>query len=140
MLLLNALLSFLLLTGSAGAIYSWRQNRQREILNNRIADELDAILFKTADLVQKQKERLPKIGNHGLEDPGMLSTIITVVVSKFGTLRLGLEDFTAVKDEDYVSVYIDVDTNDLILSLNHTSSDRDRLGTATYGSPDDTFH
>ena len=47
-----------------------------------------------------------------------MSTLITVLVNKFGTVRLGMQDFI-IPDEEYVSIYVDDDTQEIILSLNH---------------------
>ena len=79
-----------------------------------------------------------------MSDPDMLSSVISVIVKKFGTLKLQLEDFEAVGSEDYVSVYIDTLTQDLILSLKHdlaSSEKKDPISMVNFGNPDDsTFH
>ena len=144
MLLLNFLLTVCLLLCCAGALYGWRRGHQREKLNNRIADELDTILAKSAELIREQRNRgvRPGSGNiQDLQDPGMLSTLITVIINKYGNIRLGLEDFSSLEEEEYVSVYLDTRTNDLILSLNHTEGTSESFTLSSYTDPDDnTFH
>ena len=78
-----------------------------------------------------------------MDDPGMLATIITVLVNKFGTLRLGINDFSAVQDDEYVSVYMDTNTNELLLSLKHNLEEETAniMDQMNFGSKDDgTFH
>lgn len=76
------------------------------------------------------------------ENPKMLASVLTVIVGKFGSLRLSSDDFVSVGDEASVSVYIDTTTNDLILSLNNTlSDDGGPVVMPSYGGDDDeTFH
>ena len=144
MFLLNFLLTVCLILCCAGALYGWRRSHQREKLNNLIADELDAILTKSAELVRSQRDTSSRVGTgnmQDLRDPGMLSTLITVIINKYGNIRLGLEDFSSLEDEEYVSVYLDTRTNDLILSLNHNEGTADPLTLSSYIDPDDnTFH
>jgi len=76
------------------------------------------------------------------DDPGMLATVITTIIAKDGNMRLSLADFEKVNDGDYVSVYIDTATQDLILSLKHDLATVDSylLGTHRGAETDDTYH
>ena len=65
--------------------------------------------------------------------------MITLLVKKKGPIRLSLDDFSGMGDE-YVSVYLDVATNELILSLNHTLADETPLGLFKFASDDSTYH
>ena len=75
-----------------------------------------------------------------LGSPAVLSTLVTVLVRKHGDVRLSLHDF-AVPDEEHVSVYVDTNTKELILSLNHRLEE-DQLYSMMAGadSDDNTFH
>ena len=77
-----------------------------------------------------------------LSSPEMLASIITVMVNKAGHVRLSLTDFAKVPEAEYVSVYIDTKTQELVLSLNHELDAKDAVNTDIFSlSPkDDTFH
>jgi hypothetical protein len=76
-----------------------------------------------------------------LESPQMLSRILTVIIKKYGDLHLVLKDFTNIVEEDYVSVYVDSTSKELILSMNHELSAEDKITMANFNPPDDnTFH
>ena len=92
---------------------------------------------------QKNSEFLETEGAaSSFDDPGMLATVITTIVAKNGNMRLSLADFEKVADGDYVSVYIDTATQDLILSLKHDLATVESylLGTHRGAETDDTYH
>jgi hypothetical protein len=53
---------------------------------------------------------------------------------------VGLEDFRAVKDEDYISVYSDNTSKELILSLDPNLASVDQVPKGFYKTDDGTFH
>ncbi len=150
--LLNLLLSSGLILSICWALWSaWKSAAQLK-KNNFIADELDVILRQTLQTIKEsktihsglrggvRKEGDPE-ASEDLNSPEMLSTILTVIVYKYGTVRLSVDDFKGVSREEYVSVYVDTKTNELILSLNHNLHDGDPMTMAGFGSAeDDTFH
>ena len=75
-----------------------------------------------------------------LSDPAMLATILTGVVMKYGDMRLGMEDMTQIEDSEYVSVYIDGATKEIVLSTKHDLEDD--VSFYNFGNPDDdeTYH
>ena len=76
-----------------------------------------------------------------LSDPAILSTLLTAIVGKYGTLRVGILDFAALQDSDYVSVYIDTTTNDILLALNSSLGDELGVTMASFTPSDDnTFN
>ncbi len=82
-----------------------------------------------------------------LSSPAMLATLVTVLVRKLGNVRLGLADFALVDDDAFVSVYVDTNTQEILLSmdpaLTETGSDGGDIyeGFGSFGTPDDTtFH
>lgn len=64
-----------------------------------------------------ETRELPSTTSSIINSPEMMSTIITVLVNKFGDIRLSVNDFM-ISDDEYVSVYVDSSTQELILSLN----------------------
>ena len=78
--------------------------------------------------------------NDMMSDPALLSTILAAIVVKYGEMRLGVEDVMLSDGNDYVSVYVDTGTKEMVLSTKH-----DLEGTVSYftqAGPDDdeTYH
>ena len=141
-LIFGALLSI----GVVLAIY-WSVRSYRIYQTNLlVSEELDKIIAETLKTVQKNKRpKRPDLTGTGLSDgpdlmdsPDLMSTIITVLINKFGDVRLGIQDFM-ISDEDHVSVYVDTKTEEIILSTNHDLSVAD-LYTGFKGPGDNTFH
>mgnify|MGYP003133409279 CR=1 FL=1 len=123
---------FLVLLGSLRKRY---QLKNQELALNEVAEDVDKALA-TLKGIAKQKKK-----NQDLADPAMLSTIITVIVNKYGNVHLGIEDFANVPDGEYVSLYVDIEKENLILSTNHSMSKTDPLNMLRYTNSDDnTFH
>jgi len=111
-------LLILLLTGAV--IYRLYRMRQAEQQLEWIKEELNSFLKK----VIEEKDLYKKISRFGtghsdLLDPAMLSSLITVMINKYGPMNLSVQDFYNVSEEDYISVYVDINTQDIILSTNH---------------------
>lgn len=147
----------LLLAGGAcyWTIISYRRYR----LNLLISDELQKIIDKTSQTVAQSKEAMSQshkiksssgdmsLSGDGempelMEQPELMATLITVLVNKMtgpgGSVRLSLRDFM-LSDDDFVSVYVDTETQEIILSMDAG------LGLESayvgFGDPDDnTFH
>jgi len=123
-------------------LYSlYRKERELDMLGS----ELNAIVENIIEDVKKQKKVTagirPMSPNPDLLDPGLLSTLVTVMVNKHGTINLSLEDFAALSDEEYVSVYVDADNKTIILSLDHNLSSQDPLSMIKFTNVDDnTYH
>jgi hypothetical protein len=67
-----------------------------------------------------------------------MATIITVLIHKHGNVRLSLDDFM-IPDNEYVSVYVDTSTQEIILSLDHDLAIETQLVNFTK-TDDTTFH
>ena len=86
------------------------------------------------------KGTIPGMGGEPdiMTNPDLMATIITVLVNKYGNVRLGLEDFM-IPDEDYVSVYVDTGTQEIILSLDKNLTPESEF--VNFTAPDDgTYH
>ena len=152
MLSLNAFLTLGLLVSMGLALYMAWENHQRFKLNNQIADELDVILHSVLTTIKEGKRLPQKLQNavgkknggdlpEDINSAEMLSTILTVLIHKYGLARLSISDFKNVAKNEFVSVYVETETNDLILSLNHDLQKADTSTMTPFsGTTDDTFH
>lgn len=156
MALFNLIMFPTLLVATGFALWNWRQARiEREInmVVRRSVEDLMAVtqreIVKNKNLIEKAKVLLSKDKKYSekdddpMNDPDMLSSVISVIVKKYGTIKLGLTDFEAVTKQDYVSVYVDTVSQDLILSLKHDLHNEadDPMSMVNFGNPDDsTFH
>jgi hypothetical protein len=148
----NIILACLMtVTIGIAALWTYRSRRSYK-LNSIIAAELDGILGKTLDVVKKNKELRQQQRTSALHtkagageapdlnSPELLSTIVAVLVSKYGDVKLSMKDFM-IEDNEYVSVYLDTDTQEIILSMNHGLGKESSYPLINYGSKDDnTFH
>ncbi len=133
------------------AVRSW----QKDQLSSLISRELLTLHAKTVDQrapndtegVKKGKNFTAKTMS-GLGDPEllsspeMLSTLVTVLIHKYGDTRLGLDDFM-IGDDKFVSVYVDTATQEILLSLDNelANSLEDALVSFANGTSDDkTYH
>ena len=157
-----------ILTGLLGlclflAVYWGVLNRRKYLANINIAKELDRVMGDAVTLVidnQNLNDSLknknvksdmtiqdlyePQKGrekNVDLESPEMLSTILTVIIHKYGTAKISLNDFQRLPDNEYVSVYVDNKSKNLVLSMDHDLGDKNPLDMISFTNSDDsTFH
>ena len=88
-------------------------------------------------------------GQPEFSSPEILSTIVSVLIQKFGTTRLNMDDFAALGVGEFVSVYVDQGTMEIILSMDQNLAGKasfdadieDPLSSLFAKSPkDDTYH
>ena len=159
MLTFNIILSGLLAVSVGVTSYFGFLNYKRRKLNLQIAGDLDLIIHSTLAMV-KENEKIaakankdkithyndlynPMDGNKlkDIESSEMLSTMLTVIVNKYGDVRLSLKDFEKVSDKEYVSVYVDITSKELILSSNHELVSTELTSVINFNNSDDsTFH
>ena len=156
------LILFLLGLLLVNVIWFLKIRKQRD-LNNAIiygievmAEETQEQIVKNQKLIAKAREvvntaREAVLGDRGLvderglpnlESPAMLSTLITVLIRKYGTTALGLSDFGAVNGDDFVSVYVDSRSGNIILSLDDSLGvyDEETMIMNLMGLDDNTFN
>jgi hypothetical protein len=149
-----------------GVSYDAYRLRKREADVLAVAEQVDHLftaareeVIKNKKLIEKAKELV--LGNDSgfksygagtepaLSSPELLATLVTVLVNKYGTSRLTLTDFAQIPSEEYVSVYVDKGSGEIILSLDHEMAsggdvsdfDEDPLSALFGKSPkDDTYH
>ena len=145
-----------------GACYDIYRLRQREGFIMELSHELDALLVSAREEVVKNKKLVESateivhaygmspqdrqaadVSVHGdLSSPEVLASIVTVLVNKLGIARLSMKDFSDIPEGEYVSVYVDTKTQELVLSLDHELEGSSPESPALFGlSPkDDVFH
>ena len=73
------------------------------------------------------------------EDAPLMASVLTALVVKYGDLHLSMDDMKKVTDDDYVSVYVDTNKQELVLS-----SDPEKASSAQFfnfaGGDDETYH
>lgn len=143
LLVINGVFFAFTLLGSFVVARRARANHVRSVLNEVMSDELQTMI----DATEKDSHvRAPIVtakdydGPMDLSDPALLSTLITVLINKVGSVRLNLADFEAVPENEFVSVYIDSKTSDLILSLNHDLEIKEPLLANFCKGDDDVYH
>ena len=140
----NLILFFVLIVSFGWALVVGYQGRKRKQANDLIAGELDFIIQNVLDSIKKTKKHTSRSvlreSTPDVTSPEMLSTLVTVLVNKIGTINLSLEDFAGVPDDEYVSIYVDGDSKEVILSMNHQLGEANPYMVSFGDSDDNTFH
>ena len=150
MIAINIVLALLLASCSFAAAVWAVKNRRSFHLNQKVAADLDSIIADTLKAVQASKKlSAPAIEGEAsaltaegfnMQSPEMLATLVTVLVHRYGDVRLSMNDFM-ISDEAYVSVYVDTTSQEIVLSMNSELSLKDSYSIVNYGNNDDnTFH
>ena len=99
----------------------------QEGLDGEVKETPDGIKYKTAK-------------SSYLSNPRYLSTLLTAIVKKSGTVKLSEEDFVSITKSDYISLYVDMKTNDIILK-SHSPDAANEITPYVAGDTDeDVFH
>lgn len=135
-----------------GSYWAWAAH-QRYKYNLQISTDLNRLMKEAINLIKKYRKfshqqikpslsdfTQEKTKSDSIDSPALLSTILTVLVKKFGNVRLSVRDFM-IPDEEYVSVYIDTVTRELLLSVNDSVDETNSYSMVNFTDPDDnTFH
>ena len=141
----------------------WKDNQLERKFNTALrnsaialVDDMQKEIDKNEKLVAKAKEqvaaamaavsadaatRVPSSGdpNDMMEDPALLGSLLTAIIIKYGDVRLGIEDMALTEGKDFVSVYVDTRTKEMVLSTKH-----DLEGNVSFyslgGTDDETYH
>lgn len=148
----NLILSTFLIVSIIGTSIIAYLSYSRHKKNLYVSDELDILIHRTLETIEKQKAMTdvgstsgPNVLNGtdhplNLDSPAVVATILNVLVSKFGDVRLSLQDFV-IADESYVSIYVDGQSQEIILSMNPNLSQEELYSMGSYVDPNDnTFH
>jgi len=155
MMTLNIILFITLGLSIALTLFNYHKARTQRRMNEVISIGLEELMeitrleiLKNKKLVEKARrqlkgQRISSDPEDPMDDPALLASILAVIVKKYGAIKLGLKDFEETGHDDYVSVYVDTNTQDLILSLNHelAAKEKDPMAMINFGTKDDnTFH
>ena len=99
----------------------------KEGLETEVQETSDGVKYKTAKSAY-------------LSDTRYLTTLLTTMVKKSGTVKLSEEDFTNVTKSDYISLYIDMKTNDIILKSHTAESSGEVTPYVAPSADEDVFH
>ena len=86
-----------------------------DVLISAAKDSLEETNIKTSPSGVKYKTAKSEY----LSNAKYLTTLITTIVKKYGSITLNEKDFEDVTMKDYISLYIDMKTNDIILAANN---------------------
>tara|TARA_R100000808_G_scaffold9063_1_gene25171 strand:+ start:1325 stop:1783 length:459 start_codon:yes stop_codon:yes gene_type:complete len=152
MLTFSLILSTIALIGIGSAVWMGRKSYRRYQANIAMAHELKNLAESLGDAAKTRQRIHPATLDDpddpfALDSPAMLATLVTVLVARLGTVRLSLLDFAKIGDSDYVSVYVDRSSQEILLSLDHTLAAQDQGTEEAMGMPwasvdpdDTTFH
>tara|TARA_R110002110_G_scaffold414646_2_gene645419 strand:- start:177 stop:599 length:423 start_codon:yes stop_codon:yes gene_type:complete len=134
------ILSIVVLICAGLSVYWSVRSYRRYKLNLLLTEELSGIVASAKKTIEEAHNSL---GEDLMQSPQMLSTIVAVLVHKYGDVRLSAKDFM-VSDDTYVSVYVDTTTQEIILSLNQdlvSEQEELRDSLLAFGkNVDNTFH
>lgn len=75
-----------------------------------------------------------------LNDPGMLASIITAIIVKYGDMRIGMKDMMLLDEEQSISIYIDTGSKEMVLSTQHNLGDKVSYINFSDPGDDETYH
>ena len=158
MIIFNLVLFISLLLTLGITLYYFRDVRHQRKVNTVVSAGLEELLRSARIEIEKNKKLIASakrlVATKGaadgaskdlIEDPALLSSVLTVIVAKYGEIILCVDDFNLVTSKDYISVYVDTRSQDLVLSLNHKLAKKDLttdpVTLINLGNSDDTtFH
>ena len=75
-----------------------------------------------------------------LNDPGMLASIITAIIVKYGDMRIGMSDMMRLDEDQSISIYIDTASKEMVLSTQHDLGDKTSFINFSNPKDDETYH
>jgi hypothetical protein len=75
-----------------------------------------------------------------LNDPGMLASIITAIIVKYGDMRIGMKDMMRLDEDQSISIYIDTASKEMVLSTQHDLGDKTSFINFSNPKDDETYH
>jgi hypothetical protein len=149
----NLILGAFLVASIIGTSIVGYLNYSRHKKNLHVSNELNAMIHQTLESIEDQKLSMGlgagaygadilKGADHSLslDSPAVVGAILNVLISKFGDVHLSLQDFI-ITDESYVSIYVDSQSQKIILSLNPNLSQEELYSMGSHINPNDnTFH
>jgi hypothetical protein len=152
MFILNVALSIVLTGTLLFLLFLVQKNLALSKLHAHVGEELHSIIDNVDRAGQKIADaggRLTagdaiEIGAPGddlLEDAGLLATMLTAIVTKYGDMRIKMSDIDSLGENAFISVYIDTTAQELILSMEPNLVENNQLVFEKFLKSDDgTFH
>lgn len=75
-----------------------------------------------------------------LNDPGMLASIITAIIVKYGDMRIGMSDMMSLDEDQSISIYVDTASKEMVLSTQHDLGDKTSYINFSNPGDDETYH
>ena len=75
-----------------------------------------------------------------LNDPGMLASIITAIIIKYGDMRIGMSDMMSLDEDQSISIYVDTASKEMVLSTQHDLGDKTSYINFSNPGDDETYH
>ena len=114
---------------------------QKEIdKNEKLVAEAKSQVAAAMSALRADKSSYRTDPSDMMADPAMLSTILTAIVVKYGEMRLGMEDVMLSDENEYVSVYVDTGTKEMVLSTKHNLEGDVSFYSFTRSDDDETYH
>lgn len=147
---LNIFLAITLAIFSCILFYYIMENYRRLRINKYLTGELMKSTQEAAEMMLEHKKKQKAddafedddLLDNPLNSKEMLSSLLTVIIHKYGSARLGPNDFTDTPEEAYVSVYVDKVTGEIMLSIDSSLGSDGAFYVPNFGMDDgeDTFH
>ena len=122
----------ILIPGGIPIYLLWRYQNKKQLeaeekLRKSAEGLTNALIEDARESIQDQEIKTSPSGvkyktaeSKYLSNAKYLTTLITTIVKKEGSITLNEKDFEDVTQKDYISLYIDLKTNDIILAANNT--------------------
>jgi len=131
-------------TALRNSVIALVEDMQKEIDKNeklvaeakrQVADTMSAVKADMSSLDSELHDP-----NDIMNNPALLGSILTAIVVKYGDMRLGVKDMILTEESEYVSVYVDTETKEMILSTEHDLEGDTSYFTFINPSDDETYH
>jgi hypothetical protein len=99
-----------------------------------------AMAAMKADMAATSPYDPPQDIDDMLNDPGMLASIITAIIVKYGDMRIGMSDMMELDEDQSISIYVDTASKEMVLSTQHDLGDKTSYINFSNPSDDETYH
>jgi hypothetical protein len=150
MFIFNVALSVVLTGTLLFLLFLIQKNLALSKLHAKVGEELHSIIDNVSRANQKiagaiagtaKSLEVDSPGNELLEDAGLLATMLTAIVTKYGDMRIKMLDIDSLGENAFISVYIDTTEQELILSMEPNLVENNQLVFEKFLKSDDgTFH
>tara|TARA_R110000751_G_scaffold13657_2_gene45683 strand:+ start:371 stop:826 length:456 start_codon:yes stop_codon:yes gene_type:complete len=151
MFILNVALSIVLTGTLLFLLFLVQKNLALSKLHAHVGEELHSIIDNVDRAGQKIAAaatgnligpgEIDSPGDALLEDAGLLATMLTAIVTKYGDMRIKMSDIDSLGENAFISVYIDTTAQELILSMEPNLVENKQLVFEKFLKSDDgTFH